>query len=161
MAKKAEVKSKKEEIKAKKIGKNLVVMIDGDKLVKPNITDKDLKSITTKILIFNKTNTPSKKKEIVEAMKTEVVKAKEVKAVVKKGITKAIKKEVKKSPKKSQKEVDVEQDLIAKVREGHAKGTVTDKDIVDLQDLLKKIELEKQSQAPVVTETSGRSRERY
>lgn len=104
--KKKEVpKLKKEEIKAKMIGKNLVVMISGKKFVKPNISDKDLKSIQVKIGIFNKTNKKDKKEEILKFFESVEKKKEDLNKIKAKGIKNVIKAVKKAAPKKKHPEV--------------------------------------------------------
>lgn len=80
------------ELKAKKIAKNFIVVIEGKKYTKSNITEKDLKSIQNKILIYNKLNNPDKLKEILEFFVSETTKAKEKDKTISKGLEKGLKK---------------------------------------------------------------------
>lgn len=158
--------SKLEDIKATKVGKNLIVMIDKQKHVKANITDKELKSIQTKVLLYNKTKTETRKKDIINLMKSEDVKVKEVKETKAKGIKAAIKKEEKVVKSKTKKQVEEPKDLLSEVRTAHEKGELSDQDIRNLQDLLNKsIEDKNNKDKTTPTEEKKddgkRSRERY
>lgn len=96
VAKKAakKIAKKVEQIKAQKVGKNLIIVIDNKKLVKKDITDKEEVSIKNKILLFNKKPNETLKKSIINLVdKTIEVKAK--KEALKKGLKKSIKKQPK------------------------------------------------------------------
>jgi len=89
---------KKDEIVAKKYGRNLIVVIDGEKKTKVINTDKDKKdeeSIKNKIALYNKKNNELIKESILSLIDGNKAKNDEVIAK-KKGLKKAIKKETKK-----------------------------------------------------------------
>ena len=80
-----------EQITARKIGKNLIVMIDNVKYVKVINDVETLESIQNKIKLFNKVNGKSKKQELIDILSPEKVKEKATKSIIKK-IEKTIKK---------------------------------------------------------------------
>lgn len=103
MAKKEETKKEVlKPIKAQKVGKNLILVVDGKKLVKPNITEKDLTSIGNKVKLYNKKPTEAAKKVIMDLVDIKVTE-KATKEAAKKGVKKLVKKAIKKSKTSSKK----------------------------------------------------------
>lgn len=93
----------KETIKAMTVGKNFIVVVDGKKYSK-QVTVEEAKSITNKVLLFNKINSKTKKEEILSLFEKKKQEEK-VLAIKEKGIKKAIKKEVKSKDKEVKKEI--------------------------------------------------------
>lgn len=150
------VKTTKEEIKAKQVGNNLIVVIDGKKHTKVCKTKKESDVIKNKILLFNKRNTKTLKGEILNLV-DKTIKAKEEKTAKEKGLKKAIKKATKKIAKKSPKKVEDTKTLVEQVESEFHSGNFSDDEIKRLEDLLaKKKEEAKQAAAPVVTSTPRR-----
>lgn len=163
VAKKVTVKTSgkvetKEQIKAKKVGKNLVVIIGKTQHVLPNATKAQIDKISTKVVTFNKSNSETRKNDILQLLKTEATKEKETKVTKAKGV-KAVIKKVVKTTKKSEAPVD----LIAKMKEDLASGAIGKGDVQDkikeLQALIAE-EQKNQTQSSIGTD-NGRSRERY
>ena len=93
----------KKQIVAKRYGKNLVVVIDGEKRTRVINTEKDKQDeevIKTKIANYNKKNNQLLLEEIVYLVDT-TKREREEKEAREKGAKKAIKKEVKKSTKEA------------------------------------------------------------
>lgn len=101
-------------IKAKVLGKNLVMWVGNTKFAKPNVGEKELKSIENKIKIYNKVPTKARLEELLKFFESVSKSLKEAKA---KGLKKIIKKEKKKNPKEkpAKKEEVVKREVEEKV----------------------------------------------
>lgn len=121
----------KKEILAKRYGKNLVTLINGEKKTKVINTEQDKKDeekIKNKILLYNKTNSKSLLDEILNLIdKTKVEKDKKI--AKEKGVKKAIKKE----QKKVKKETKSNSDLIDSIDA----SKLSEKDTAKLEKILK------------------------
>ncbi len=122
-------------IVAKKYGRNLVVVIDSQKMTKVINTDDDKKieeSIKNKILLYNKKNNESIKEQIISLINsTKSVKEKEI--AERKGIKKAIKTETKKE-KVSKNTIKPISKLISELEVSE----ITEDDAKKLQELINK-----------------------
>ena len=143
----------KKEIVAKKYGRNLVVVIDGQKMTKVINTEDDKKveeSIKNKILLYNKKNNDSVKDQIIGLIDTtKQIKEKEV--AEKKGIKKAIKKEVKKEKvvkKATKSNVNLIEELQSK--------ELTKDDVTKLEELLAKTKKAQPNTVAITTNTPKR-----
>lgn len=141
----------KKEIVAKRYGKNLVVVVDGEKRTRVITTPEDKKAeevIKNKITLYNKKNSKTLLEEIMYLVDT-TKREKEVEEAKKKGIKKSIKKEVKKV--KAKKEVNTTANLIDEIE----KSNLTDADTAKLEAILAKAKgVKKQTESvPAVTAT--------
>ena len=84
----------KQEISAKQIGNNLIVIIDGKKYTKVCKDKKEIDPIKNKILLYNKRNTVALKEEILSIV-DKVTQKKEEQKTKEKGLKKSIKKVLK------------------------------------------------------------------
>jgi hypothetical protein len=144
---------KKDEIVAKKYGRNLIVVIDGKKITRVINTDKDKKdevSIKNKILLYNKKNNTLLKEQII-ALVDSTKASKDEEVAVKKGLKQAIKKETKTSSKKSKEIIKSSSDLINAIE----KQDLTEDDVIRLNEILAKSKVnQKQTKSePVVTKS--------
>jgi len=106
----------KTQIVAKKIGKNLIVVIDNKKYTKVNPTESEITSIQTKVLLYNKTKSESKKEELIRLVDKTVAEV-EKKIAVKKGIAHVAKKEKKEVKKAEAIQKEIEKDKMALIDE--------------------------------------------
>lgn len=137
--KKEVVKKEESNIFAKQVGKNLIVIIDGKKYTKIAPTQVELTSIKTKILLFNKTKSTSKKEELMRLI-DKTVAIKETKEAVRKGVKTSIKKEVKENKKEIAKIKEVEKDkmgLIDELSEKASKDGLNKEETQKLKELMK------------------------
>lgn len=144
----------KNEIVAKKYGRNLIVVIDDVKKTKVITTDKDKKdevSIKNKIALYNKKNNKLIKDEIIYLIDGNKAKNDELVAK-KKGLKKAIKKEVKN--KEVKKAIKSNADLIQEIESSN----LTKDDTERLENILSKAKSnQKQTTvAPTVSSTPRR-----
>lgn len=152
---------KKVEIKAKKVGNTLiVVMPDGKTIKKPNIADKELSSIQNKILLFNKIPSDAKLKQIKSLLETEKEKTKEQN----KGKSKVISKIIKETKSKSSSSKIIES--IDSIKEKLRSIKVSEDEMNKLDESIKEEEKEVDKATtsnPVekVVDDGTRSRERY
>lgn len=144
----------KTEIVAKRFGRNLVVVINGEKKTRVINTEKDKKDeelIKNKITLYNKKNNKLLLDDIMYLVDTAKREKEEVEAKTK-GIKKAIKKTVKKETKKTEKQiVKTATQLIEEIE-----NSVLDKDnISKLEDILRNAKINKKqtSTTPVNTKT--------
>lgn len=154
--KKAE--SKKEVISAKAIGNKLIIIIDKVKHSKNFETKFDMEPIKNKILLFNKTNNPNLKKEIINLV-NKTIETKEKKEAEKKGLKKLIKKEEKKVGKKKEEKPKEEIDFIKELSDKSEKIGLTEGEVKQLEDLIKAnkmtIASEPKPQAPASQQKRG------
>lgn len=130
----------KHEIKAKILGKNLVIMVGGVKLVKPNIQPKELKTIDNKIKIYNKVPTKARQEEIFKFFESVSKKETDLKSTKAKGLKNVLRKAKKDNPKKTTKE---EKDTLEKVVKD-----VAPKEVLKVVESVKEYK-EQPKQAPV------------
>ena len=123
-----------EEIKAKQVGKNVIVIIDNQKFTKV-CTAEEATTLKNKILLFNKKNSKSLKEQILKLV-DKSIKVKEEKEAKTKGIKKALKK-VTKSVKSKFKKVE-SKSLVEQVETEFKEGNFSEEEIKRLEDLLKK-----------------------
>ncbi len=131
---------KTEELKYRQLGMNILITIDGKKLSKTEKDKAKRDSIINKIKLYNKLNSEAKKKELITLFsKLEEKKTKET--AIKKGVKKGIKKVEKDTKRKDSKIKSVkekETDLIKELTDKANSGGLTDKDISNLEDIIKK-----------------------
>ncbi len=150
-----------EQITARKIGKNLIDMIDNVKYVKVINDVETLESIQNKIKLFNKVNGKSKKQELIDILSPEKVKEKATKSIIKK-IEKTIK-EKNVVIKKKSKAVTSEASLADQIKAKIADGSLTSENKAELRRLLKE-QMEESKELPKTQEgqnSNGSGRERY
>ncbi len=152
-----------EQIKAKQVGLNMILVIEGTKYSK-KCTKEEIESIKNKVLLFNKKPNKTLQTTILGLI-DKTIKEKEKKVAAKKGVKKAIKKEVKKVSKSKVKK-ESKADLVTEVEVEFKAGNFSKEEIERLEALLKKKkEALKIEEKPVVKEqdnaTNTRSRERY
>lgn len=138
----------KDGIIAKKYGRNLIVVIDGQKKTRVIITDNDKKdeqSIKNKILLYNKKNNKLIKEEILYLIDGNKAKNDNLNAE-KKGLKKSIKKETKN--KKVKEVIKSNSNLIEEIEN----SDLSEKDVERLEKLLNKSKAnQKQIEQPSVT----------
>lgn len=143
----------KNAIVAKKYGRNLVVVIDGEKKTRVIVTDKDKKdeeSIKNKITLYNKKNNDLIKQEILYLVDSNKSKNDEVKAKTK-GLKKSIKKEVKN--KEIKQIVKSNSSLIEEIET----SDLTSDDVAKLEKILAKTKSnQKQTASPAHTTSTPR-----
>jgi len=94
-----------EQIQAKKVGLNFIIVIDGQKFVKVIKTDEDkalLESVKNKVLLYNKRPTKAIQAELLSIFDTKTAKANQ-EIAVKKGAKKVAKRMAKDTDKKTKK----------------------------------------------------------
>lgn len=136
------------EIKAKQVGKNLIVVIDGQKFVKV-INDKaEGDSIKNKITLYNKNESDMVKNQLLDIFDT-VSKEKAVAKGKKKAVKKVVKekvKAVKKASKRTEKNAAKKTELIKALKN----QPLSREDINELKGLIKKNEEVVQEQPKAV-----------
>lgn len=126
----------KKQIVAKRYGKNLVVLIDGEKRTRVINTEKDKQDeevIKTKIANYNKKNNQLLLEEIVYLVDT-TKREREEKEAREKGAKKAIKKEVKKGTKEVKSKEKSVNDLVNTLKS----TTLNSENIAELENILAK-----------------------
>lgn len=127
----------KETITAKQIGKNLIVVIDGKKHTKVCNKKEEIEPIKNKILLFNKRNSATLKKEILLLVDKTIVE-KETKTAKAKGVKKSLKTEKKKATKTTVKKAKVEKDLIQGLVEKSESEGLDAEEVTKLEELIRK-----------------------
>lgn len=128
--------SKKEQIKAKKVGDTLIVVID-KKTYKTVASPKFETSLINKITLFNKTNKEATKNQLL-AMLDKKAATKEAEKAKAKGIKKTIKKVAKKIASKKKVEVVEPKSLVEQVKTEFNEGNFSEQEIKELEDLLRR-----------------------
>ena len=126
----------KKQIVAKRYGKNLVVVIDGEKRTRVINTEKDKQDeevIKTKITNYNKKNNQLLLEEIVYLVDV-TKREREEKEAREKGTKKAIKKEVKKGTKEAKNKEKLVNDLVNTLRSTE----LNSENIAELENILAK-----------------------
>ncbi len=147
----------KETITAKQIGKNLIVVIDGKKHTKVCNTKEEIEPIKNKILLFNKRNSASLKKEILSLVDKSIGE-KDKKDAKTKGLKKSLKKVVKKASVKTAKKAKVEKDLIAGLKEKSESEGLDADEVTQLEELIRKNKKVIAKEEPAVTAPVERQR---
>lgn len=124
-----------EKLTAKQVGKNIIVMINGEKKTKVTKDKKEADSIKKKIELYNKNPNEARLNQIVDIF-DKVKKEKEKKEAKKKGIKKAIKKE-KKGEKKETKKREVKRASVADIISKAESKLLSDDEIKRLENLIK------------------------
>ncbi len=126
----AKEEEKKVDIKAKKVAKNLVVMVGTKKFIVPNVTDKEVDSIQNKILLYNKNKSDNNRQKIMDIIDISTkIEDKE------KSEIKGLKKVVKKAEKEEKSKIPIKKAATKKVIE-KAKKVATKKKGVDYSELI-------------------------
>lgn len=154
-----------EQIKAKQVGLNMIVVINEQKYSK-KCTKEEIDSIKNKILLYNKKPTKTLENQLIK-MFDKTIEKKEIEKAKAKGIKKTIKKTTAKVKKNSNKKGD-NQGLIEEVKTEFKSGNFTKEQIEELENLLrkKKEALVKGEEPKAIVQqqdnpTNGGTRERY
>lgn len=148
----------KKQIVAKRYGKNLVVVIDGEKRTRVINTEKDKQDeevIKTKIANYNKKNNQLLLEEIIYLVDT-TKREREEKEAREKGTKKAIKKEVKKGTKEAKSKEKSVNDLVNTLRS----TKLNSENIAELENILAKAKgVQKKTETPAKPTKSAYSGE--
>ncbi|RTK92526.1 MAG: hypothetical protein EKK61_03765 [Rickettsiales bacterium] len=154
-----------EQIKVKQIGKNLITSINGIKYTKVTKDATEVKSIKTKIELYNKRPDAQKLEKLLDIF-DKTRKEKENKIIIKKGISKAIKKTkkaAKKVSKKSSSKNNIQEteslSLIEQLKNKLNNNQVSEKEKQEIRDLLKEQKEEQKKEIAAVVSSIPRKGE--
>lgn len=124
------------QIKAKRVGNNLIVMVGKDKLTK-KVTAEEAETVLKQVEKFNKKPNEKLQASIVKAMAPKTLEEKVVKET-KKAAAKGVKKQIKKATKKAPVKAKEKKDLVADIRKRIEGEGLTAEETSALEELLKK-----------------------
>lgn len=120
------------EIKAKQIGLSMLLVIDGKKYSK-KCTKEEISSIKNKVLLYEKKPSETLKKQILKLIDKTIIEKETIKAK-----EKGLKKAIKKSKSKVIKKKEESKSLVDQVEQEFKEGNLTESEIKQLEDLLRK-----------------------